>query len=188
MRQETEREEEIYVRKLLGDRYEAYLHKIPKSEQEGVKTPDYELLITDVRVAVLEVKRLIRTPRTPENGWQVKVRANGIREATRTDNAPQRVSKLIHEAWKQLHTAPDPKILVFVNDETQMTPWTYKKRSTAFCIMGTIPLATTRTRPLRRWPTALSVRRNGKSISTSGSIAAEYSIQNFGFRPRRVLS
>jgi len=59
VRQETEREEEIYVRKLLGDRYEACLHKIPKSEQEGVKTPDYELLITDVRVAVLEVKRLI---------------------------------------------------------------------------------------------------------------------------------
>jgi hypothetical protein len=120
VRQETEREEEIYVRKLLGDRYGACLHKIPKSEQEGVKTPDYELLVTDVRVAVLEVKRLVRTPRTPENGWQVKVSANGIREASRTDNAPQRVSKLIHEAWKQLHIVPDPKILVFVNDESQM--------------------------------------------------------------------
>lgn len=120
MRQETEREEEIYVRKLLGDRYGAYLLKIPKSEQEGVKTPDFELLVTDVRVAILEVKRLVRTPRTPGNGWQVKVSANGIREATRTDNAPQRVSKLIHEAWKQLHTVPDPKIHVFVNDESQM--------------------------------------------------------------------
>ena len=39
MRQETEREEEIYVRKLLGDRYGACLRKIPKSEQEGSRHP-----------------------------------------------------------------------------------------------------------------------------------------------------
>jgi hypothetical protein len=118
--QEAEREEEIYVRKLLRDRYAACLRKIPRSEQEGVKTPDYELLVTNGRAAVLEVKRLVRTPRTPENGWHVKVSSTGIREATRIDNAPQRVSKLIHEAFKQLNTVPDPKILVFVNDETQM--------------------------------------------------------------------
>jgi hypothetical protein len=96
------------------------LRKIPKSKQKGVKTPDYELLVTNARVAVLEVKRLVRTPRTPENGWQVRVSSTGIREATRIDNAPQRVSKIIHKAFKQLHTVPDPTILVFVNDETQM--------------------------------------------------------------------
>jgi hypothetical protein len=118
--QETEKEEEMYVRKLLGDRYGACLRRIPKSEEEGVKTPDYELLVTNARVAVLEVKRLVRTPRNPENGWQMKMSSNGICEATRIDNAPQRVSKIIHEAFKQLNTVPDPKILVFVNDETQM--------------------------------------------------------------------
>jgi len=48
------------------------------------------------------------------------VNVNRIHEATRTDNAPQRVGKLIHEAWKQLRTAKEPRILVFVNDETQM--------------------------------------------------------------------
>ena len=188
MRQETEREEEIYVRKLLGDCYGARLHKIPKSEQEGVKTPDFELLVTDVRVAVLEVKHLVRTPRTPENGWQVKVSANGIREATRTDNAPQRVSKLIHEAWKQLHTVPDPKILVFVNDETQMDSLDLQEAFNGFLHYGNDSLGYYKNTVSRRWPTALSARRNGKSISTSGSTAAEDSIQNFGFLPRPVLS
>jgi len=62
VRQETEREEEIYVRKLFGERYDVWLRKIPMSGQEGVKTPDYELVVNDARVGVLEVKHLIPNP------------------------------------------------------------------------------------------------------------------------------
>jgi hypothetical protein len=61
------KEEEVYVRELFHRLYGAHLRKIPESEQEGVRSPDYELLEAGERVAVLEVKRLIRTPRTPEN-------------------------------------------------------------------------------------------------------------------------
>jgi hypothetical protein len=173
VRQETEREEEIYVRNLLGKRYGACLHKIPKSEQEGVKTPDYELLVTHVRVAVLEVKRLVRTPRTLENGWQLKVSANGIREATRADNAPQRVGKLIHEAWKQLRTVRDPKILVFVNDETQMDTLDLQEAFNGFLHYGN---------------DSLGYYKNTTSAKVANGAIREEKWENFGLRPRPVLT
>ena len=114
----AEREEEVYVRELFHRLYGAHLQKIPESKQEGVRSPDYELLDAGERVAVLEVKRLIRTPRTPENRWQVKGCKEDIQEATRIDNGPQRVGALIHNASKQFAKFSGPKIVVFVNDES----------------------------------------------------------------------
>ena len=112
-----ERHEEKYVRELLGARFNAVLRKLPESPAPGVKTPDYELLMGADRAAVLEVKRLRRMPRTAENGWNVAER-DGVIHAERKDNAPARVGRAIHEAFKQLRAYTDPKILVFVNDES----------------------------------------------------------------------
>jgi hypothetical protein len=64
-----------------------------------------------------EVKHLERTPRTPANGWSVVELADGVRSASRDDNAPKRVGASIHEAWKQLRNYAEPKILVFLNDD-----------------------------------------------------------------------
>jgi hypothetical protein len=94
------------------------LRKLPESRLAGEKTADFELLVEDNRCGVMEVKRLIRTPRTPENGWEV-VERDGIRSATRKDdNSPQRVTKIIQEAWLQLASYPEAKILTIVNDES----------------------------------------------------------------------
>lgn len=110
--------EERFVRETLFERFGARLRKLPESRRTGEKTADFELLVEDRRCGVMEVKRLIRTPRTPENGWRV-VERDGIRSATRKcDNSPQRVAKLIQEAWPQLSPYPEAKILTIVNDES----------------------------------------------------------------------
>jgi hypothetical protein len=112
-----EREEERFVRETLGTRFGVALRKLPESNRKGVKAADFELLVDTRRAAVLEVKRLIRTPRTPANGWTVTDHGNGVREAVREDNSSQRVAKVIQESWTQLSLYAEPKILTIVNDE-----------------------------------------------------------------------
>jgi hypothetical protein len=111
-----EREEEEYLREMLAARFSVELRKLPEA---GVKTADFELLEQGQRMAALEVKLLERTPRTPENGWHVVVR-DGMTQSTRNDNAPARVGRVIHAAFKQLRQYEVPKILVFVNDESML--------------------------------------------------------------------
>ncbi len=113
-----EREEERFVRETFYEHFGVQLQKIPESSSSGEKTADFELIFQAQRFGVIEVKKLIRTPRTPENGWTVIYRENGIREARRKDNSPQRVARLIQTAWKQLSSYPEPKILTIVNDES----------------------------------------------------------------------
>jgi hypothetical protein len=103
--------EEGYVRELFNRRFGIQLRKIPESTEP---TPDFELLDEVGRVAVLEVKTLERAARTEENGWR-RVEGGGL---TRNDNAPGRVGTCIAKAWRQLASHPEPKVLVFVNDET----------------------------------------------------------------------
>lgn len=116
-RKPKECEEERFVREALLARFGAHVRKLPESRQEREKTADFELLVGDQRCAVMEVKRLIRTPRTPENGWTVVEHITGIRKATRDDNSPRRVATIIHTAWSQLCNYQEAKILTIVNDE-----------------------------------------------------------------------
>lgn len=109
-----ELEDEKYVREALHARFGIAMQKIPRVP--NVKTPDYELLHAAKRVGILEVKRLERTPRTPENGWTLDERGF----TTRSDNAPSRAAAAVHEAWKQLGQAREPKVLAIVNDEPLM--------------------------------------------------------------------
>jgi hypothetical protein len=104
--------DERYVRELFAELYGVKLRKVPESD---AKTFDHELLSEARRVAAVEVKRLGVVPRTPENGW---VRTEyGFMTRPGGDNSAARVGAAIHDAHKQLRTATEPKVLVFVNDE-----------------------------------------------------------------------
>ena len=106
-----ELEDERFVRELFERLYGVQLRKVPESD---TKTFDFELLAGARRVAAVEVKTLIRVPRTAENGWVQD--ANG--SMTRPDNGAARVGAIIHEAYKQLATATEAKVLVIVNDDS----------------------------------------------------------------------
>src|SRR5205823_11940329 len=62
----VENADERYVRERLHRTYGVLLRKIAETDE---KTPDYELLVDEVRIAVVEVKCFERMPRTIENGW-----------------------------------------------------------------------------------------------------------------------
>jgi hypothetical protein len=107
-----ELDDERYVREVFAELYGVQLTKVLESD---AKTFDYELLSDGRRVAAVEVKRLGVVPRTPENGW-VRIE-NGFLTRPSGDNGPARIGAAIHDAYKQLATATDPKVIVFVNDE-----------------------------------------------------------------------
>lgn len=113
-----ENPDEIFVRRLLEDRYGVCLRKI--GEEEDVRTPDYELLDGDARVAVAEVKTLQHVPRTEATGWRVERHDPYRWSATRDDNSPSRVSDHIRTAAKQLRRYEEPRILAFLNQEPMM--------------------------------------------------------------------
>jgi hypothetical protein len=104
-----ELDDERYVRELFEELYAIQLRKVRESRE---RTFDFELLDQEHRVAAVEVKRLGVVPRTAENGWV----ATDSGFMTRQDNAAARVGAAIHDAYKQLAKATDPKVLVFVND------------------------------------------------------------------------
>lgn len=109
-----ESQDERYVRAVLFERFGTELRRLPEGTE---RTPDYELLAQAGRAAVLEVKTVELTPRTPENGWNVTPQGEHMWEATRRDNAPQRVGAHIHSAAGQLIRFGDPKILVILNHD-----------------------------------------------------------------------
>jgi hypothetical protein len=126
-----ELEDERYVKELLADLYGVQLKKVPESD---VPTFDYELLSDGQRVAAVEVKTLMLTPRTHDNGWERT--DGGLMTRPDGDNAAKRVAALIHSAYKQLATATDPKVLVFVNDERLMNPLDLKEAVDGYLIYG----------------------------------------------------
>lgn len=126
-----ELDDERYVRELVAELYGVQLSKVPESD---AKTFDYELLSEGRLVAAVEVKRLGVAPRTPENGW---VRTEGgFMTRPAGDNGPARVGKAIHEAYKQLAKATDPKVLVFVNDEHLIDALDLKEALDGYLVYG----------------------------------------------------
>lgn len=110
-----ELEQERYARDLLAARFGVHLRKLPEGD---VPTADYELLADDVRAAVVEVKTVERTARTEANGWTVTQVGPATTHYTRKDNAPGRIATRTHDAATQLLRYTEPKILVFVNEES----------------------------------------------------------------------
>lgn len=112
-----EREEEKYVRELFAELYGVQLRKLDESKVNGVKTPDFEMLAVGNRVAILEVKRLERAPRTEANGWKRDEETGWM---TRRDNGAARVGDAIARAHPQLQmrAGDEARVLVFVNDES----------------------------------------------------------------------
>jgi hypothetical protein len=127
----AELDDERYVRELLAGLYGVQLSKVPES---SAKTFDYELSSDGRRVAAVEVKRLGVVPRTPENGW---VRTEtGFLTRPSGDNGPARVGAAIHDAYKQLAAATDPKVLVFVNDEHVIDALDLKEAVEGYLVYG----------------------------------------------------
>jgi hypothetical protein len=62
-----ELEDEKYVRELFENLYKARLRKLPESQLESTKSPDYEVLSEQSRVAILEVG-----PRGPWLQWVLR--------------------------------------------------------------------------------------------------------------------
>src|SRR5271166_4417173 len=96
--------DEKYVRVLFEQLYGVQLRKIPETND---RTFDFELLAEDHPVAAIEVKTLVRVPRTPENGWKAApIMVPGSKHLAsgqhRRDNGAARVGRAIHEAYKQL--------------------------------------------------------------------------------------
>jgi hypothetical protein len=126
-----ERDDERYVRQLLAELYDVQLRKVPESRG---KTFDFELLSEGSRAAAVEVKRLGVVPRTLENGW---VRPeSGFMTRSGGDNAAARVGAAIHDAYKQLATATEPKVLAIVNDEHSIDALDLKQALDGYLIYG----------------------------------------------------
>ncbi|MCA9629095.1 MAG: hypothetical protein KC766_15550 [Myxococcales bacterium] len=111
----AESRQERFVRSLLLERFGAELRRIPES---ATKTPDYELLSGGARAAVVEVKTLEASVMSEATGWKIERRNEHSWSGTRKDNAPARVASHIHKAAKQLQHYAEPKVLVFVNEDT----------------------------------------------------------------------
>jgi hypothetical protein len=121
---------ERYVRELFAELYSVELKKVPEAD---TKTFDFELVDAGRRVAAVEVKTLGRVPRTPENGWQPTEYGALVRAH---DNSAARVGAAIHDAYKQLRSANEPKVLVFVNDE-HMDALDLKEAISGYLVYGT---------------------------------------------------
>jgi hypothetical protein len=124
-----ELDDERYVRELFEELYAIQLRKVPESWE---KTFDFELLSQRRRVAAVEVKRFGKVPATPEKGWV----ATDSGFMTRPDNAASRVGAAIHKAYKQLATTKDPRVLVFINDETLMDFFDLKEAMVGYLTYG----------------------------------------------------
>lgn len=111
----AESQQEQFVRRLLFDRLGALLNKLPEG---STKTADYELMADGSRIAVVEVKTLEAVPLSEATGWKMEHRSEHSWSGTRKDNTPTRVASHIHRAAKQLRRYEDPKVLVFLNEES----------------------------------------------------------------------
>jgi hypothetical protein len=111
----SELREEVFVRRLLFDRFGAELRKLPKG---STKTADYELMASGSRIAVVEVKTLEAQPMSEARGWTIEHQSEHTWSGTRRDNAPRRVASHVHGAAKQLEHYTNPKVLVFLNEES----------------------------------------------------------------------
>lgn len=112
----SERPEERFVREFLFSKYGVELKKIAESTGAGQNSADFTLFEGRERIAIMEVKRLTRAPRTAAAGWKVW-EEDGIWIGTRESNARDRVAKKLYDASNQLQNYTLPKILILVNDD-----------------------------------------------------------------------
>lgn len=106
---------ERYVQELFYTRYQIHLSKIDEAHGRDGKTPDFECVEHGRRVFVCELKDFEIVLPSKETGWEIKSYPDGTEEATRTSNAPNRVSRAIYAAYKQMENYSEPKVLVFLN-------------------------------------------------------------------------
>jgi hypothetical protein len=106
---------EKYVCRLFKDRYGILLRKI--DERDGIEgqSPDFEYIKNRRRVFVCELKDYDIVYPSEEAGWDIMRHPDGSEEATRESSAPNKISRNIYKAYKQLREYNEPKILIFFN-------------------------------------------------------------------------
>lgn len=114
------RDGEDAARQLFQERYGLQLRKIKEAKS---LTPDFEVLASGRRVAVLEVKTAEYTGLEmvidKDDDIEDRLRELAVTEADLRDRTGSRVGAKIHAAGKQLAMYPnDPKILVLVNKDS----------------------------------------------------------------------
>ncbi len=106
---------EKYVCRLFKDRYGILLRKI--DERDGIegKKPDFEYIKNGRRFFVCELKDYCIVYPSEKDGWDITRHPDGSEEATRNSSAPNKISRNIYSAYKQLREYDEPKILIFLN-------------------------------------------------------------------------
>lgn len=103
------------VQYLFKSRYDIVLNKIDEHGGKDGRTSDFEFVIDRQRVFVCELKDFLDVPMTEEYGFTVVHHPNGIVEASKKDNATNRISDAIKDAYEQLSRYTEPKILTILN-------------------------------------------------------------------------
>jgi len=107
---------ELFVQDLFASKYQIELTKIPESD-EDVKTPDFEYIEDGERIFVAELKNFVFELLSEKQSANVVVHEWGT-EATAPDNGASRVAQRIYDAYKQLKTYDEPKVLILLNDDS----------------------------------------------------------------------
>ena len=96
---------------------ETYGIKLLKIKESVGQLPDFEFIDNGKRKFVCELKTIERV-RKEENGWKIiSTNSNGTQELTSEKDPTNRISRLIHSAYKQLQMYEEPKVLVFLNND-----------------------------------------------------------------------
>ena len=106
---------EQYICRLFQDRYGILLRKIDDRDGVEGQTPDFEYIENGSRIFVCELKDYVMVIPSEETGWEITSHPDGSEEATRKNNASNRISHNIYSAYKQLSTYREPKVLVILN-------------------------------------------------------------------------
>jgi len=106
---------EQYVQRLLKDRYGIRLIKIDDDGGKNGKEADFEYCENNQRIFVCELKEYETMNPTEKSGWEKIHHSDGSIGYTRNCIAPNKISRNIHKAFKQLKKYSEPKILIFLN-------------------------------------------------------------------------
>ena len=109
---------EKYVFELFSNRYGIELIKITEHDGAKGQSPDFEFVENGKRVFVAELKDYVLVMPSEETGWKETHHLDESIEGTRKSNAPNRISRNIYSAYKQLSVYSEPKILIFLDQSS----------------------------------------------------------------------
>jgi len=111
------KQSERHIQELFRTRYGVTLEKIDEGGGSDGQTADFELIKSNKRVFVCELKEFERVEPSKKHNWTIIQHPDGSEETYGASNAPNRISRCIYEAYKQLGRYREPKVLIFLNHD-----------------------------------------------------------------------